>query len=132
MIKGALSGLRQFLAIESPLQMMKNAFHFTSKALFVLKIFMLLSWLFGQVAKRLDKKDQANFKFYDVTAWLTIVIHILPNISRKKGNQAMTFGQLIECNMRNIFLEKSYTKYDEETSSRPFSEKLKLIISLDQ
>ena len=44
----------------------------------------------------------------------------------------MTFGQLIECNMRNIFLEKSYTKCDGETSSRPCSEKLKLSISLDQ
>ena len=31
--KGALSGLRQFLATESPLKMMKNAFYFTSKAL---------------------------------------------------------------------------------------------------
>ena len=40
----------------------------------------------------------------------TIVIHILPNILRSKGNQTMKFGQLIECNMRNIFLEKSYTK----------------------
>ena len=39
MLKGALSGLRQFLATESPLKMMKNAFYFTSKALFVLKIF---------------------------------------------------------------------------------------------
>ena len=44
----------------------------------------------------------------------------------------MKFGQLIECNMRNIFLEKSYTKCDGETSPRPFSEKLKLTISLDQ
>ena len=44
----------------------------------------------------------------------------------------MTFGQLIECKMRNILLEKSYTKCDGETSSRPFSEKLKLSISLDQ
>ena len=35
----ALSGLRQFLVTESPLNMMKNAFYFTSKALFVLKIF---------------------------------------------------------------------------------------------
>ena len=26
---------------------------------------------FGHVAKRLDKKDKVNFKFYDVTAWLT-------------------------------------------------------------
>ena len=37
--KGALSDLRQFLAIENPLKMMKNVFYFTSKALFVLKIF---------------------------------------------------------------------------------------------
>ena len=29
-----------------------------------------LSWLFGHVAKLLDKKDKVNFKFYDVTAWL--------------------------------------------------------------
>ena len=70
-IKGALSGLRQFLAAESPLKMMKNAFYFTSKALFVLKIFKFLSWLFGRIAKRLDKKFKVNFKFYDVTAWLT-------------------------------------------------------------
>ena len=51
--------------------MMKNAFYFTLKALFVLKIFKFLSWLFGHVAKRLDQKDQIDFKFDDVTAWLT-------------------------------------------------------------
>ena len=62
----------------------------------------------------------------------TIVIHILPNISRSKGNQTKKFGQLIECNMRNIFLEKSYTKYGGKTSARPFPEKLKLSISQDQ
>ena len=32
--------------IESPLKMMKNAFYFILKALFFLKIFKLLSWLF--------------------------------------------------------------------------------------
>ena len=42
-IKGALSVLRRFLATESPLKMMKNAFYFTSKALFALKIFKFLS-----------------------------------------------------------------------------------------
>ena len=42
-------------------------------------------------------------------------MHILPNISRSKGNQAMKFGQLIEYNMRNIFVEKSYTKCAGET-----------------
>ena len=34
----------------------------------------------------------------------TIVMHILPNISKSEGNKKMKFGQLIECNMRNIFL----------------------------
>ena len=38
----------------------------------------------------------------------TIAIHILPNISRSKGSQTMKFDHLIEINMRNIFLEKSY------------------------
>ena len=53
----------------------------------------------------------------------TIAIQILPDISRRKGSQTMKFVQLIECNMRNIFLEKSYTKCGAETSPRPFSEK---------
>ena len=53
-VKVALSGLRQFLATKSPLKMMKNAFYFTLKALFVLKRFKFLSWLFGHVKKRLD------------------------------------------------------------------------------
>ena len=56
-LKGALSGLRQLLATEGPLEMVKNAFYFTSKAPFVLQIFKFLSWLFGYVAKRIDKKD---------------------------------------------------------------------------
>ena len=62
----------------------------------------------------------------------TIVIHILPSISRSKGNQTMEFSELTECNMRNIFLERSYTKCGGETRPRPFSEKGKLTISLDQ
>ena len=44
----------------------------------------------------------------------------------------MKFGQLIEYNMRNIFLEKSYTSWGGETNPRPFPEKLKFSISLDQ
>ena len=34
--------------------------------------------------------------------------------------------------MRNIFVEKSYTKYAGETIPRPLSKKSKLSISLDQ
>ena len=37
----------------------------------------------------------------------------------------MEFGQLIEHNMRNIFYEKSYTKFSGETIPRPFSKKWK-------
>ena len=37
----------------------------------------------------------------------TFAIHMLPNISRSKGNQTMKYGQLIKYNM-NIFLEKSH------------------------
>ena len=57
---------------------MKNAFYFTLKTLFVLKIFKFLSWLFGHVEKtgRLERQDQFQNK-------------------------------LIGFNMRNIFVEKS-------------------------
>ena len=97
--------------IESPLKMMKNSFHLILRALLVLKIFMFLLLIFGHVGK---------------TAWLTsqpglqaIAIHILPNISQSKGNQTMKFGQLIEYNKRNIFLQKLCRKWGRETSSRP-------------
>ena len=38
-LEGALSGLRHFLASESPLKMMKNVFYLTLKTFFVLKVF---------------------------------------------------------------------------------------------
>ena len=69
-------------------------------------------------------------------------MHRLTNVSRRKGNQAMKFiqliehnmkfSQLIEHNMRSIFLEKLYTKYGGGTIPRPFVEKLKINMSLDQ
>ena len=49
-LKATLSGLK-FLVTESPLKLMKSAFYFSSKALFVLKVFKFLSWLFGHVGK---------------------------------------------------------------------------------
>ena len=50
-----------------------------------------------------------------------LISYILTDISRRKGNQAIKFGQLIECNMKNIFLEKSYAKCGGETIPSPFS-----------
>ena len=61
-----------------------------------------------------------------------IVMHILSNIFRSKDNQTMKFGQLIEYNKRNIFLEKSYIKCGKENIHKYFSKKSKLRISLDQ
>ena len=69
--EGPHMGVRQFLRNESCLKIMKNAFYFMLKALFVLEIFTFLSWLFGYVEKRLDKKAMVNFKIYDVKDWTT-------------------------------------------------------------
>ena len=49
----------------------------------------------------------------------TIAIHILPNISQSKCNKTMKFGQLIEYNKGNIFLQKLFRKWVNETSYRP-------------
>ena len=51
----------------------------------------------------------------------TIVTHI-----------AQYLENLIDYNMRIVFVKKWYTKCGGETSPKPFSEKLKLSISLDQ
>ena len=42
--------------------MMKNAFYFTLKALFVLKIFKFLSWLFGHVEKTAQLERQGSIQ----------------------------------------------------------------------
>ena len=44
----------------------------------------------------------------------------------------MKFDQLIEYNMRNVFVEKSYTKYAGEIIPKSLSKKSILSISLDQ
>ena len=62
----------------------------------------------------------------------TVTMHILPYILRSKDNQIVKFGQLIEYNMRTIFLGKSCPKCGGETSPKSFSQKSKLSISLDQ
>ena len=50
----------------------------------------------------------------------TIAIHILNNISRRKGNQSMEFGQLIEHIMRNIFLKNHTQSVLEKLFPDPF------------
>ena len=62
----------------------------------------------------------------------TIAIHMLPYISRNKDNQTVKFVQLIEYNIRKIFLEESYQKFGGKTTPKPFSIKSKMSISINQ
>ena len=52
----------------------------------------------------------------------TFAIHMLPNISRSKGNQTMKYGQLIKY---NIFFLESHTQNETEKLV-PDSSKMKL------
>ena len=49
----------------------------------------------------------------------TIAIHILPNILQSRCNQTIKFGQLVEYNKRNIFLQKLCGKRGKKTIYRP-------------
>ena len=71
--------------------------------------------------------SKVNLQIYDITTWETnnCNAHLAQYLTMK-------FRQLIEYNVRNVLLEKSYTKCDQETIPRPFSKKSKLSISLDQ
>ena len=66
-------------------------------------------------------KRSGNFKFYDVTAWLTnnCNTHIAQYVE-KKGNQTMKFSQLIESNMRNIVVKNYTQNVVEKLVSDPF------------
>ena len=45
---------------------------------------------------------------------------MLPNTSKSKGNQTMKFGQLIDYNMRNIFLKNHTQNVVEKPFPEPF------------
>ena len=53
-LTGPLSDLSRFLASESPLKIMKNAFYFNSKSLSVFKVSKFFPWIFRHVETRFD------------------------------------------------------------------------------
>ena len=58
----------------------------------------------------------------------TITMHILPNISRSKGNQTMKFGQILENNKINFFF-RNHAKHEPEKLVRhPFCVLKKLYV----
>ena len=59
----------------------------------------------------------------------TILIHIWPNISQSKGNQAMKFGQLVEHHKWKRFLQTLCEKWGRVASSRPLFIFLNSLIS---
>ena len=54
------------------------------------------------------------------TGQQAIAVHIFPNISRRKRNQKMKFGQLIEYNMRNILMKNHTENVAEKLFPDPF------------
>ena len=83
---------------------LKSAFHSQDILVFVT--------IFRSCRKNgLIRKISLTSKFMSSQPGLqTIAIHILPNISQSKENQTLKFGQFIEYNKRNIFLQKLYQK----------------------
>ena len=78
--------------------MRKNDFYFMLhvKSIFVLEIFTFLFRIFGYVKNSLIKKLWLISRFMTLkTRKKIITIHVLPNISRSKGKQAIKFGHLI-------------------------------------
>ena len=87
-VKDTLKGLRQLLATEIIFKMMKMFLISPKKQFSLLRQIYFSSYFFGHVGKQLDNKDKIDFKIYVVINWeKTTEIHMLPNISRSKGNQ---------------------------------------------
>ena len=119
-IKYALSGLKQFLASESPLKMLKNAFYFTLKPPFVPKYLNFCLDFSSMPKKSLIRKIKLIRKFMMSQHRKQIIaVHIFSNLSRRKDNETIKFGKFIEYNIRNIFLKKSFTKCSGETIPNP-------------
>ena len=91
---------------ESPLKIMKNAFHSILKALFVFKIIKFLSWLFLS-CREIRKLRLVSKYITPQPGKLTITIHILLFISIIIGNRTMKNNRLREYNVGSIFLQKS-------------------------
>ena len=110
---------------EGFLKMMKNVFDFMLKALLVLEIYKLLSWLLDYAKNGLIRNLTLISNFMtprtgQQTSAIYIYIHIQPNISRRKGNQAMRLGQVIEYSIKILFLGNHAQNTVKKLISVPF------------
>ena len=135
-VKGTLLGLRQFLKTKNPLKTMKNAFHFTLKYFFVLKIHVLkfLSGLFCHVetAWLEDKVNSKSQRWKQTTLETnncnTHIVQYLEN-SFQSDNEIFLVNRIKH---DKDFAWKIMETCGGETSPRPFFEKSKLSLSLHQ
>ena len=86
---------------------LKNSFRFQG-------IYVFVTTFWSCRKNGLIRKITLTSKFMTSQPGLqTIAIHILPNIWQSESNQTMKFGQLIEHNKRNIFLQKLLQKMSQ-------------------
>ena len=76
---------------ERLLKIMENACYFMLKAVFILKIFKFLSWLFWSCRKTAWKPRWVSKCMTFQSRKQISLIHMLPNISKSKGNQTIKF-----------------------------------------
>ena len=104
---------------------MKNTFYLTLKNSLCsqdILVFVLIFWSCRKTAW-LDNVS----KFMTSQPGKQIIsIHILSNITRSKNIHGIKFGQLMQYNMWNIFIEKSFTEYGRKSVTTPSSNKLNL------
>ena len=84
---------------------LKSSFRFQDILSFCLDFFVMYK-------NGLIRKVRLVLKFItSKSGQQTIVMHIFPNISRSKGNQTMKLRQLIEYNLRSIFVKIIHKMY---------------------
>ena len=111
-LRGALSGLRQFLTTEKPFKdnvkcsvfQLKNTFRFQKYLKFCLDFLVMQK---SNVIRKI--RLISNLGCHNLENKQSQYTYC-PNISRIKDNQTMKFGQLIEYDMRSIFLENLLEK----------------------
>ena len=91
-LRGRLPSLSQFLATESPSKMLKNAFYFTVKVLFVLKMFkfFVLTFLVTNENGLMRKLRLISEFMTPSIGKQLIAIRSLSNISRSKNDQKVS------------------------------------------
>ena len=73
------------------------------------------------MVKRLDQRCKIAFKIYDVINWETNIYntYITQYLKKLRQKEGKKIDPLVENNMTNIILEKTYAKCGGETTPTP-------------